>query len=391
MNLRSTLIIAAALGALPLYGQQTPSSARHHHILFPQVKAESNTQPVGISPYTMANIYGFNFEFFETAGQGEIIAIVDAYDDPTIESDLKVFDAEFNISPCTTATGCFSKIYSTGKQPAQNSSWSTEIALDVEWAHAMAPAAAILLVEAPSDSTSDLLAAVQVAVAHGANIVSMSWGAAEYAGETIADGTFQAGVQSRGVAFVASAGDAGHGVEYPSASPFVVGVGGTTVTYDQFGNWISEVVWNNKLGATGGGLSRYESEPEWQGSYQNYGKRGVPDLAYDADPSTGVAIFSSQTEAGQKGWMQVGGTSVGAPQVAAMIALANSSRGQESRGPLIMPAALYTNNSMFHDITSGNNGLCGILCDATPGYDFTSGIGAPIAYYAIPDLAGWCI
>ena len=163
MNFRSTLIAALALVTLPLYGQQTPS-ARHHHLLLPQEKPGFPSQPAGITPAKMYNIYNVIFSNIFASGEGQLIAIVDAYDDPTIESDLSVFDNEFNLSACTTANGCFSKIYSGGRQPAQNASWSTEIALDVEWAHAMAPSAGILLIEAPSASASDLMAAVQVAV-----------------------------------------------------------------------------------------------------------------------------------------------------------------------------------------------------------------------------------
>jgi subtilase family serine protease len=339
----------------------------------------------------MYNIYNVIFGEIYSIGQGQVIAIVDAFDDPTIESDLGVFDTEFNLAPCTTANGCFSKIYSNGKQPAQNASWSTEIALDVEWAHAMAPGAGILLVEAPSASSSDLMAAVQVAVVHGATEVSMSWGVPEYVGELVADAVFQAGLQSRGVAFFASAGDGGHGVEYPSTSPFVVGVGGTTVTYDQYGNWVSEAVWNNSLGSTGGGLSRFEAEPEWQGPVQTLGNRSVPDLAYDADPSTGVAVYSSQLDSGQKGWMQLGGTSIGAPQVAAITALVNNVRLEcNGSGPLTLPDALYTNYGMYHDITMGSNGHCGMLCNAAPGFDFTTGFGSPIGWNMANDLAFQC-
>lgn len=333
MNFRLAVIVAVALGTFSLYGQQTPSSAHHHHILFPQLKpATDNSFPVGLTPAIMADIYGFNQLCLETLGTGQWIGIVDAYDDPTIEADLGVFSAQFGLPSCTTANGCFLKVCSTGKKPAPSGSWSTEMALDVEWAHAMAPFAPIVLVEAPSSSTSDLLAAVQVAVAHGANVVSMSWGAPEYAGELIADGVFQSGFQTRGLAFVAAAGDSGHGVEYPSASPFVIGVGGTTVAYSNVGAWQSETVWNTSTGSTGGGVSRFESEPMWQTPFQNSGYRGVPDLAYDADPATGVAFYTSQIKAGQYGWLQVGGTSVGAPQIAALIAITNSAR-LCSKGP----------------------------------------------------------
>ncbi len=388
MNLRSTLIAALALGTFPLCAQQTPPSAHHHHIVFPAKGFNPGAQPVGLTPYTIGTVYNYYEDYVEPGG-GQIIALVDAYDDPTAESDLGVFDAEFDAVPCTTMNGCFSKIYATGVKPATNASWATEIALDVEWAHALAPFARILLVEAPSSSTSDLLAAVQVAMAHGATIISMSWGTAEYAGETISDAIFQSGVQGHGIGFVAAAGDNGHGVEYPSASPFVVGVGGTTLSQSD-GNYLGEVVWNNSLGATGGGVSAFESEPEWQGPFQSQGHRGVPDLAFDADPATGVAVYSTQGEAGQKGWMQIGGTSVGAPSIAALFATTNSVRANEEKGSLIFPTAIYQNSGIWNDITSGTNGRCGALCDATPGYDFTTGLGTPIWEYFISALSGYC-
>jgi subtilase family serine protease len=185
--------------------------------------------------------------------------------------------------------------------------------------------------------------------------------------------------------------NSGHGVFYPAASPFVVAVGGTELTLSSSGAWESETAWSCKStltckleGGSGGGQSAYETEPSYQTGVQSSGKRGVPDVAYDADPSTGVPIYDS----GEKGWVQVGGTSMGSPEWAALFAIANSMRGQNGYPPLTLPQQfLYPDaEGDYHDITSGENGKCGTLCDAGPGYDYVTGLGSPQANLLIPAL-----
>lgn len=354
------------------------------------VKGYATRGPQGLTPSGTRHAYGF--DLISNQGAGQIIGIVDAYDDPNIESDLGVFDSTFSLPACTTSNGCFQKIYASGIQPSTSSGWALEMSLDVEWAHAIAPQAKIFLVEAASISFTDLLQAVDVAVQNGASVVSMSWGG----GESLLETAFDTHFAVNGVTFVASSGDSGSGVEYPAASPDVVGVGGTTLNLDRSGNYLSETAWNG----SGGGQSAYENEPSYQATYpipnNPNGVRGVPDVAYDADPNTGFAVYDSIRYKGQKGWFQVGGTSAGAPQWSALLAIANSMRIANGKGTLsatgnavyaVAAASVY--NANFHDVTSGSNGSCGALCTAMPGYDYVTGLGSPQANNIIPALVNY--
>ena len=183
-----------------------------------------------LTPAQTRNIYGFTA--ISNLGAGQTIAIVDAYDDPNIFSDADVFDKQFTttLGGSTTyysaygaSTSWLTKVYASGSQPSGNTGWGQEISLDVEWAHAIAPGAKILLVEARSNSFADLLAAYDYAVGQGAKVISNSWGGGESSGEQSYDSHFTAS----GVTFVFSAGDSGN-QSYPAASPNVVAVGGTT-------------------------------------------------------------------------------------------------------------------------------------------------------------------
>src|SRR5712691_3460673 len=217
----------------------------------------ATTGPRGMSPSATRHAYGF--DLILNQGAGQVIGIVDAYDDPNIESDLGVFNSTFNLPLCTSSNGCFSKVYAQGSKPSSNAGWALEISLDVEWAHAIAPQAKIVLVEAASSSFTNLMQAVDVAVQNGASAVSMSFGGGEFSGETSYDTHFAV----NGVTFTASSGDSGNGVEYPAASPDVVGVGGTTLTTGTGGSYISETAWSG----SGGGQSSVENEPPYQPSY----------------------------------------------------------------------------------------------------------------------------
>jgi len=325
----------------------------------------------------MATAYGF--DQIANRGQGQAIGIVDAFDDPKIESDLGTFDRQFGLPVCTTANGCFQKIYATGAPPKTNLNWAAEISLDVEWAHAIAPGASIILVEASGQTNAELYQAVDVAVASGATVVSMSWGTTEYSGEVSDDSHFNV----PHVTFVAASGDSGHQSIYPAASPYVVAVGGTSLTLNADGTWASETAWNG----SGGGISAYEPEPSYQASAQTTGARGIPDVAYDANPKTGVPIYISQGIYRLIGWLEVGGTSMAAPEWAALFAIANSMRAAASKTPLSQAQFdLYPVSGDYHDIVSGTNGSCGALCTAGPGYDFVTGLGSPRADALIPAL-----
>ena len=333
------------------------------------------------APYSPAQIrHAYGFDQLALDGTGQTIAIVDAYDDTTIANDLTVFDTQFGLA----APPSFVKATPQGL-PAYNSGWAGEIALDVEWAHAVAPGAKILLVEAKSSSLTDLLGAVDYAVAQGANQVSMSWGSAEFRGETNYDAHFN----HPGVTFLASSGDNGAGVSFPAVSPYVTAVGGTSLQLDTSSNRISETGWSG----SGGGASTVVSRPGYQSGFQSGRKRGVPDVAYNADPNTGFYVYDSS--AGGT-WWQVGGTSAGAPQWAGLTALVNQGRAAAGKSSLGSGAAYGTNQALYAlagsssytnasgdyvDVTSGSNGN-----PATTGYDLVTGLGSPAAYKLVPDL-----
>ena len=337
-------------------GPAAPGDSRCHAHLF---GPDASKSPVGLTPAQMKGAYGFSTS--NTAGAGQTIAIVDAYDLPTAENDLNVFSSQFGLPACTTANGCFSKVNQTGgtKYPRYNSGWGLEIALDIEWAHAIAPGAKILLVEASSNSNANLYAAEDYAKTH-AQYVSNSWGGSESSGETSTDSHF---VQS-GVSFFVSAGDAGLPAEYPSSSPNVISVGGTLLTFNSNGTLASETGWSSG----GGGCSQYETANPAQSAFSGYaqvscnGKRATPDVSLDADPNSGAAVYDSSSYQGQKGWYQVGGTSLSSPMWAGRSADA---------GVVVNAGYVYASNIAFRDITSGNNGAPCLV-----GYDLCTGLGS---------------
>jgi len=338
------------------------------------------------SPAQIAHAYGFDLVNFTANGivhkgdgSGQTIAIVDAYDDPTILSDLHHFDQTFGLPDPPS----FQKLTPQGK-PAVDSGWALEMALDVEWAHAIAPKANIDLVEAINASSTNLYAAdVYAANQSGVSVVSNSWGGNEYFSETSDDKNFV----HAGVSFVFSSGDNGAPPEYPAASPNVLAVGGTTLNLSSSGTWLSETgwgygFWSQYFGGSGGGISQVEPKPAFQSSVtQSLTKRTNPDVAFDADPNTGVYVYDTNNG----GWFQVGGTSVGAPAWSGLIAIVNQGRslgGNSSLSGSDLLTQIYkVSQSDFHDITSGNNGY-----SAGPGYDLVTGRGTPKANLLVPDL-----
>ncbi len=257
----------------------------------------ATTGPAVSGPYTPAQIrHAYGVDQLSYDGTGQTIAIIDAYDDPTIATDLAAFDKQYNLP----APPSFVKVTPTGQStPAANSGWDLEIALDVEWAHAIAPGAKIVLVEAQDAGLGSLLGAVDFArTQYGASEISMSWGGGDFSGSTTYDTYFN----HPGITYLASAGDSGAGVEFPAVSKYVTGVGGTSISLDATGNLLSETAWSG----SGGGVSSYVSQPSYQNGFLTGTKRGVPDVAYDADPSTGVYVYNGGS------WGGVGGTSVGA-------------------------------------------------------------------------------
>jgi hypothetical protein len=256
--------------------------------------------------YTPAQIrHAYGYDGVALTGTGETIAIIDSGDAPNLRQDLDSFDSRFGLPPANltmvnelggpTSTGDLFGILG----------WNLEITLDVEWAHAMAPGARILFVQAFTPLPVDLLTAVQYATTHGANVVSMSWGGPENVGLEQFDTIFNADC-----GFVASSGDSGPGVIYPASNPQVLAVGGTTLN----GSRLQESPWRG----SGGGQSTI------------YQGRTVPDVGFDADPATGVQVYCTSPNIFQPvggGYVTIGGTSLGAPAWAGLVACADQSAG----------------------------------------------------------------
>jgi subtilase family serine protease len=333
--------------------------------------------------YTPAQIrqaYGFNqISFANRAvqgdGSGQTIAIVVAFQDANIGSDLHTFDSTYGLrDPVLTVA----PLSLNGKPPAVDSSgqWELETALDVEWAHAMAPGANILLVEANTASEANLFSAVQYAANQpGVSVVSLSFGQPEASSDTSFDSVFTTPAGHAGVTFVAASGDHDQPT-YPAASPNVVAVGGTSLTLDSSGNYVSETAWSD----SGGGESVYEPEPAYQLGVQNTGKRSTPDVAYNAAPGNGYSVYDSFNS--QAPWQTVNGTSAGAPQWAALIAIADQGRALQGLGTLdgatqTLPLLYSMPSTAFHDVISASN----------PGYNTMTGLGSPYADRVVAALA----
>ncbi len=322
------------------------------------IYATTGKAPVGMTPTEIKKLYNLP----ATGGKGTIV-IVSAYDAESIEQDLADFDTAFALPACTTKNGCFTR-HMMSKQELANTGWSLETALDVEWAHAIAPTAKILLVEATTPSGANLLTAVDYA-AKQKNVaaISMSWGGAEFPEEVSLDKHF---VSASGAPFFASSGDSGTGASWPAASPKVIGVGGSSLFVSSNGSLIKETAWQG----SGGGVSAYEKAPAFQSGYKiarSGGMRAIPDVAYSADPISGFPIVHNGV------WRTAGGTSAGAPQWAAIAALGKSAKNEN----FYVDKSGNMNASFFRDIVSGANGSCGYFCDARARYDYVTGLGSP--------------
>ena len=330
------------------------------------INGSSTKKPLGMSPDQVKAAYNL-----PASGGHGTIAIVGAYDDFTIENDLNVFSKTFNLPECTTTNGCFEKHKMSGLVKA-NSGWAMETSLDVEWAHAIAPKAKILLVEAQSGSEANLIAAVDYANKQPDVVaVSMSWGGDEFTEEASLDAHF-ASATGTDTVFFASSGDEGTGVSWPAVSPNVVAVGGTSLLFTS-SSTVKETAWSG----SGGGVSAYEAQPSYQTEYsikKANGMRAVPDVSYNADPASGYSIYWSKTAKSKTGWYAVGGTSAGAPQWAAIQALGLSASNQN----FYTDKASTKSTAYFRDIVSGKNGDCGYCCAARKHYDYVTGLGSPL-------------
>jgi kumamolisin len=375
------------------HAQDRGVRAHTNHVIFLRSKKPTPTTPSGMSPATIQAAY----QLPTLSGVG-VIAIVDAYDYPTAASDFDTFSSQYGLplggdNACNSSdplhgNPCFVKVYAVSK-PRANCGWAQEAALDIEWAHAMAPYAQIVLVEAKSNSFSDLLKAVDVATnivnsggyvvsgntpAVKAGEVSMSWGGSEFSSEASYDSHFN---NTKNVVYFAASGDTGGQTIYPSASPYVVAAGGTTLNMN--GNtFVSETGWSG----SGGGPSKYEKRPGFQGGIVTIvgSARGIPDMSFDADPYTGVSVYDSTSCQGLSGWLVFGGTSVASPSLSGIVNSA-ATGGTFASNSVAELSTIYGNlcststllcTSYFRDIDSGKAGGN----SAQAGWDFVTGVGS---------------
>ncbi|SCK22606.1 S8 family serine peptidase [Vogesella sp. LIG4] len=368
-------------------GPANAGTVRCHAHVLTDIKGVPQATKAGGSGTPVLPSSGFGSPQFQGAyglsglsgspGSGMTVAIVDAYDNPRAEQDLAYYSTAWGLPSCTTANGCFRKVNQNGgtNYPRANAGWALEIALDVQTVHAVCPNCRILLVEASSSSISNLLAAENYAAAH-ANVVSNSWGSSEFSGEASYDTYFGR------VLTTVSSGDSGYGAQWPAASRNVIAVGGTTLMLSVTGSSYtrySEAVWSG----SGSGCSKYLPQSVWQSNYflihgnpsPSCNNRVIADVAADADPGTGAAVYDSYGYNGQSGWFVVGGTSLASPIIAAIYAMAGNG---------LDTASIYRNvnyGSTIYDVKSGSNSNSGCsdnLCSGLPGFDGPSGLGTPI-------------
>ena len=298
-----------------------------------------------------------------TGGKGITIGIVDAFDNPKAESDLKVYRGAFKLPACTTANKCFRKVDQKGGQryPEGDPGWGTEIALDVQAVSAACPACKILLVEASDPSSANLAAAVKTAVRLGADVVSNSYGGDETAVEAKA---IAAAYRYAKVPMVASSGDSGFSMaSLPAALPTVWAAGGTVLKKSKAGAW-AETAW--RYG--GSACSTVVAKPVFQKD-KLCSKRTVADVSAVAD---GFAVYDTYGLGEDNGWVLLSGTSLSSPLLAGMMGRA----GHPSK--IADPGYAYRHAAYYQDITAGHNGYCEDgLCNAGPGYDAPTGVGAP--------------
>jgi hypothetical protein len=361
--------------------------------------AISDATPIAgyLTPQSLHAAYALPSESSSAATQ--TIAVVDAYDDPTAEADLAIYDTQFGLPACTRANGCFRKLNQQGTAdplPPVEGEWAGETSIDVQMAHAICEGCHVLLVEADSEEFSDLGAAVDTAVKAGATEISNSYAGPEEAADTALATSYY---NHPDVVVTAASGDCGYlndacgweaRANFPAGSPDVVGVGGTKLS-DAKAGWKS-TAWNDG----GSGCSTLFAAPLWQSTLGNFSAtdcgigRAVADVSAIGDPNTGVDIYDSTPEGNgdPTGWGVWGGTSVASPIIAAEFALAGGADGVAD------PAAtLYAHlgeRSALYDVVSGKNGSCGgaTICQAAVGYDGPSGVGSPVGVGAFSTTSG---
>lgn len=346
-------------------------------------------------------------------GAGQTIYVVDAYSNPTVFADLNAFSTKFGLPLCSevkvtskttlplvAASGntCQFSVVNittagalTDTVPAYKSGWASEIALDVQWAHAIAPLARIVLIQAPSNSMQSLTSGVQVANKAGSGVVSMSWATKE--GSWV--NSYETYFNNSNMTYVAATGDWGAQNNWPAVSPSVLAVGGSKLMYSGSGIK-SEVAWSS----SGGNVSAFVAAPSYQSSIKLTGSatatkfRAQADVSFNSDPTTGqyVAITNPTTKA--TGWFSYGGTSIATPQWAGIVTIANAQRVLARKAVIgkTLNASLYTKiantsnyGKAFTDVNSGSNGSCS-TCKSVAGYDTITGLGTPLVNGLLPLL-----
>ena len=335
----------------------------------------------GYGPSTFQAAYGLTAAS-AADGSGTTVAVVDAYNDPTAAADLAEYRSAAGLPALTS--GQFTQYNQNGQTsplPATaptDDDWTLEESLDVDMVSAICPLCKIDLVEATNDSGTGLYVAEETAATtRGAKYISNSWGGSESSTDLTYD-TEYFGVS--GVVYTASAGDSAYsgGVIYPSTSPHVVGVGGTSLDTASNSRGYTESVWETSSSeGTGSGCSSNEPQPSWQSALSVItavcSHKVDNDVSADADPNTGAAVYD--TTNGNGGWLEVGGTSESSPMIAAVVALA----GNNGNGGNNAADSIYTHTGNLYDVTSGSNGSCSpsILCTAATGWDGPTGWGTP--------------
>ncbi|WP_034263046.1 S53 family peptidase [Actinospica robiniae] len=353
---------AASSAANWAHSDAIRNDARSH-----KIDATAHATPSGYGPSSIQSAYKLPSS---TAGSGETVAIVDAYNDPTAAADLAVYRSQFGLAACTVASGCLKIVSQTGSTtslPKTDAGWATEESLDLDMVSATCPNCHIILVEATSSSNANLGKAVNEAAALGADAISNSYGGSESSSDKTYDTTYY---DHPGIAITASSGDSGYGAQYPAASPYVTAVGGTSLSTSSNSRGWTETAWSD----AGAGCSAYDAQPSYQASVgTGCSKRAIADVSAVADPNTGVAVYDSTAYEGYVGWQVYGGTSVASPIIASVYALAGNTASVNNA------ALAYANTGSLNDVTSGSDGSCSTsqLCKARAGWDGPTGLGTP--------------
>src|ERR1700756_49923 len=348
------------------------------HVQHPILYSPLSLSKPGSPPFAPSDIRkGYDFLPLYThgiKGNGTRIAIVDAFGDSRLSQDLSSFDSLTGLPAATMNT-----YYPDGQPSTTNSGWALETALDVEWAHAIAPSATIDLVVAFDDSLGSVYDGISFVAGHltSETVLSMSFGLSESQFPTTGNYTIAlhhqlfATMASHGTSMFASSGDSGSSsccdVSYPASDPLVVAVGGTTLHLDGSASYLYDSVWSG----SGAGSSLIFAKPSWQNGLGD-SMRDIADVSYDANPSTGVIVVQGGSQ------FTVGGTSAGSPQWAALMALASQAANTRFGS---IGAKLY-NLTSYHDVTIGSNGFF----PTGPGWDYPTGLGTPDASLIVSGL-----